>query len=1060
MAKKTKVKKPEELKFYKRLVLSQYMLGLFGARELKDLVQGMKDPKLEAIDPEGVSGFSKHLLEEFGECMTFDKVKVQEYDLNIVRHTRAINEQRHQKVVLKYFQYLSLLFVEYYLDMYFNDRDVLLTDLNDYVQRFNDGNNPADQVDPYKASDLNKLALWNATGSGKTLLMHINYLQYLHYSKTIESDEKNILLLTPNEGLTDQHLLEFKASGINAIRFSKAGRGAMRHANEVSIIENTKFDIKDGDKRVAVESFGDDNLVFVDEGHRGSSGLAWKQYRDMLCKKGFSFEYSATFGQAIKAAGKKDLTQEYARCIIFDYSYKYFHADGFGKHYNILNLADDGENHIKRLYLTASLLTFYQQKKLYQENGREFARFNIEDPLCVFVGSSVTAVRTEKGEKVSDVVDILQFLEQFMCSPTTGVADIERLLSGNTGLLDNRERDIFRDSFAFLLGLGKNPKDLYADLRKVLFNCSSSEAVMHVENLKGVQGEIRLRMGENAPFGVINVGDDGDLLKLCGEAGLETGSVDFSHSLFHTINASNSSVNFLIGSKKFTEGWNCWRVSMMGLMNVGRSEGSEIIQLFGRGVRLKGYEMSLKRSSHLSKERLDLSFPKHISLLETLNVFGIRADYMRQFKEYLDEEGVDTEGTHPMRRTMPVIRNYDSTKVNRLYTLKMREDLDYKKHAPKPTLSTSGTLGVVVLDCYAKLQFESSRLRYDHEVTKNVDTLKAKHRALFNYDEIYFELQRYKNEKARHNLNLSKNAIITLLERSDWYKLLIPAEELELRSFDDYKRWQRIAITLLQLYCDKFYDAEKRKWETPHQQYVALSYEDDPNLEVVREGAYDISLDKVTEASQLVVWLDTVIDKAKEARKKRQLFSILETQGDMTVSHSPMHLYSPLFHVAKKNTDITMSPVALNEGEYKFVTDLKEFLEGDRAKLAKHEFYLLRNLSRRGISFFETHSGFFPDFILWVLQGNKQYITFVDPKGMRSMSIDNDKVKLAQSIKDIEARLRVSNANIVLNSVLLSNTKHAEMEHRSVPRSEWKANNVFFMEEEGYIGEMIEAILN
>jgi len=49
----------------------------------------------------------------------------------------------------------------------------------------------------------------------------------------------------------------------------------------------------------------------------------------------------------------------------------------------------------------------------------------------------------------------------------------------------------------------------------------------------------------------------------------------------------------LIGSKKFSEGWSSWRVSSMGLMNVGKSEGSQIIQLFGRGVRLKGYQFSL-----------------------------------------------------------------------------------------------------------------------------------------------------------------------------------------------------------------------------------------------------------------------------------------------------------------------------------------------------------------------------------------------------------------------------------------------------------------------------------
>src|SRR3546814_19182052 len=50
----------------------------------------------------------------------------------------------------------------------------------------------------------------------------------------------------------------------------------------------------------------------------------------------------------------------------------------------------------------------------------------------------------------------------------------------------------------------------------------------------------------------------------------------------------DSRLNVLIGSRKFTEGWSSWRVSTMGLLNMGQGEGSQIIQLFGRGVRLKG----------------------------------------------------------------------------------------------------------------------------------------------------------------------------------------------------------------------------------------------------------------------------------------------------------------------------------------------------------------------------------------------------------------------------------------------------------------------------------------
>ena len=75
----------------------------------------------------------------------------------------------------------------------------------------------------------------------------------------------------------------------------------------------------------------------------------------------------------------------------------------------------------------------------------------------------------------------------------------------------------------------------------------------------------------------------------------------------------------------------------MGLLNLGKKEGSQIIQMFGRGVRLKGRDFSLKRS--LANERHDI-FSLHLDKLETLNVFGIKADYMDKFKAYLQDEGV------------------------------------------------------------------------------------------------------------------------------------------------------------------------------------------------------------------------------------------------------------------------------------------------------------------------------------------------------------------------------------------------------------------------------------
>jgi len=52
-------------------------------------------------------------------------------------------------------------------------------------------------------------------------------------------------------------------------------------------------------------------------------------------------KYSATFGQALSAARNDPLTAEYGKAIVFDYSYRYFYGDGYGKDFRILNLQDE-----------------------------------------------------------------------------------------------------------------------------------------------------------------------------------------------------------------------------------------------------------------------------------------------------------------------------------------------------------------------------------------------------------------------------------------------------------------------------------------------------------------------------------------------------------------------------------------------------------------------------------------------------------------------------------------------------------------------------------------------
>jgi len=539
------------LKFDQKLVLNQWILSLFEVSNFNQLADGMKSPELEGFDEDNVTRFY-HVL----RARLFDRKELPAdillgYDQNIVRYWKFITEKRNldgHVLYPKYFQYLSLLFTEIYLDRYFRNAGKLLSDINAYVDKFNVEHIERDRINPYKLEELNKLAFWSATGSGKTLIMHINILQYRHYLELHGRgyELNRIILLTPNEGLSYQHLEEFHLSGMRAELFSK-DRGKIFAGHDIEIIDVHKLREESGEKTVAIDAFEGNNLVLVDEGHRGTSGAEvghWMKMRNQLCENGFSFEYSATFGQAMKASGNKSLEQEYARCILFDYSYKYFYSDGYGKEYRILNLEDDSDDDIRRRYLTACLLAFYQQQKLYSDRQPEFSRFLIERPLWIFVGGRVTKTLSKKD--VSDVIDILLFLAGFVKNRSESIGYLDRFLKGQSGLLDNKGNDLFAGTFSYLYKQRLSAEQAFDDILHILFNAPTA-AALHVENLKGTDGEIALRLGDNEPFGLINVGDASGLCKLCEEhRDLVATDREFSGSIFRMLNDSESRVNILI----------------------------------------------------------------------------------------------------------------------------------------------------------------------------------------------------------------------------------------------------------------------------------------------------------------------------------------------------------------------------------------------------------------------------------------------------------------------------------------------------------------------------------
>lgn len=1010
------------------LVLNKYFLSLFGKTDFKGLAEDMKSTDLEGYNEENTAYFHEFILRKYVRLGLLNKEKLKEYDENIFRYVRRIGERRGG-LTLKYFQYLALLFTEMYLDRYFLDRENFISDLNAFLHDFN-SENEGDNIAEYTDESLNKLAYMCATGSGKTLIMHANILQYRHYFQKAREYKKGmtlnqVILLTPNEGLSNQHIEEMKLSGISCRLFEK---GALRDRGEALVIDINKLEEQGKVKTVSVDSFEQNNLVLVDEGHKGLSGNVWYDFRSRLSEDGFSFEYSATFKQAIKEektkSGAEAMAHQYGKAIIFDYSYKYFYEDGYGKDYRIYNLKKSFSKEQRDLYLTGCLLSFYQQMKIYQGDKGAFASFNIEKPLLVFVGNSVN--KTMSKNELTDVQEVLALINGFTANNEKAVSRIKMLLDDSSGLRDERGKVLFYGDFMPLQQLfGRDAEAVYGDVLKVVFNTTSTGR-LHLVNLKQLGGEIGLRIGsDNDFFGVINVGigGDNDLIKSIekGKTGIVTDENQFENeSLFKKINDKNSKINILIGSKKFTEGWNSWRVSTMGLINFAKGEGSQAIQLFGRGVRLKGYKNCLKRSSKLDDH---VTAPKNIKRIETLTIFGVKADYMTQFEEYLKKEDMESNDSQEFK--LPVVSRFSNVK-DKLKVIKVKEGIDFKKQSKRMALTppSDGFMDNLVrnkvrIDYNATIQSLTSTKGEDVNHQKDEVILQPRHLAFLDPDKIYAELLQYKNQKAYFNISIEKASLPEILKLKGWYTLFIPKALMEIDSFDKIGRINDISVMLLKNYLDRFFKYHKAQWEAPYMVYRDLKPNDKNFID-----EYSITLynkDRFEEFEQLFEGIRDALEK------NRRLGRYEDRYLNFRYFDFYQHLYTPLISI-DKGIRIEVSPVSLNSNEKLFIDRLKNYCDDNPLAFTEKRIYLLRNKSKIGMGFFEA-GNFYPDFIMWITEDDKQYITFIDPKGLIMLgNINNPKIRFYKTIKDLEARLQpsCSEKQIILNSFIMSGTDAAD----------------------------------
>ena len=1012
-------------KLENHLTLHGWLNSHFGYTTTRDLLNDIKNAE-EGFNPDGHSVVCEHLMSGVPPDSAIEEA-LPTYDANIKRHLSTINSRRTQPIVLRYFQYLSLLYTEIFLDWKFNKQAKFLSQLNAFVRTRNMAKPPGDAMDtPFTETDIEKLAFWMATGSGKTLIMHINYHQFRHYCK---DPLDHIVLITPNEGLSEQHMRELANSDIRCERFNVEGNRLAHSQDAVQVIEITKLveEKTSGGVSVPVEAFEGNNLIFVDEGHKGSGGKVWRAYREALAKTGFTFEYSATFGQALAAAKNADLVDEYGKAIAFDYSYRYFYGDGYGKNFRILNVKHDDATQTETLLL-GNLLSFYEQRRYFKQNTDAVRAYGLDSPLWAFVGSKVNAVYTEKKKSRSDVLNVIRFLHRFLKNEKAwAIHSIEKIINGDSGLSDDNGTDVFQNRLSYLKEHNETPRQIYTDILDEVFHTNSSGA-LHLCDVRNARGEIALKATSSSQyFGLIYIGDTSAFKKLVqnddADISMDSENV-FTESLFNDINKPESAINILIGAKKFIEGWDSWRITAMGLLNIGKQEGSQIIQLFGRGVRLRGRNMSLRRSTPEDTER-----PDNLPLLETLNIFAVRANFMAQFRDYLMREGVPHE--EPIQLELPIKRNMD--RVPR--PLYVPTVLQYAETATGKCVMlevnsaaaiTHTTQSVDIIGSSTQRGIQAERAEAAHQTHIPQPSLE-----LVDWEYIYLQLLEYKKEKQFHNLIFDIDILKQILSPNEGLSELSVMDESEVvpRTQAQLKRLEELVLTLLRKYIAKFYRIIQKRW---NDEAVRLKKLEGNDSNFTNWKVY-IPRD---EASELEPQIKHLIES-------KEIYGSGTTK--LSKVYNDRHLYQPLLTVDGVETALRITPPALENSEKDFVNDLQKYVHRQHEELlAEKQIFLLRNQSRgKGIGFYENE-GFYPDFILWILEGAKQRIVFIEPHGMIHDAINehNDKITLFKRLRDLSHK-RFRGEHVQMDAFMISRTSLSNLlrknpdENRQTFAEEW-----------------------
>lgn len=496
--------------------------------------------------------------------------------------------------------------------------------------------------------DVNRMGFWMATGSGKTLVIVkiIEMLGLLMERRQIPRHD--IMFLVYRDNLLQQfrrHVEEHNAEApevaINLVDLGRynatkaAGREILtRKTVNVFHYRADLFFEKRTAKKLNPKSVDNNGnwYVLLDEAHRGDSrDSKLQQIYSHFARNGFLFNFSATFIDDI----------DRATCA-YNFNLQKFISEGYGKQLYVSKENVEGFaratpfSELEKQKIVLKTLMLQTHIKTCLKAVRKADASLYHNPLLLGIVNSVT----EKGS------DLRMFFAELEKIAAGKVAD-DVFASAKQELADEMKKAtyLFAGERVPLDG-NRLSKISMKDILREVFNAKTHGQVEVIRPPRNNQELVFKLKTSPLPFALIRIGNVTKWVREILQGYHMTERWEDA-SIFEGLDSDDSSINILLGSRTFYEGWDSNRPNIILFVNIGVTKEARkfVLQAAGRGVRIEPVKhhrkrlQSLRADGAFKDEALYTAIQAQAQVLETLFIYGTNAENLKSIIQSLRTEG-------------------------------------------------------------------------------------------------------------------------------------------------------------------------------------------------------------------------------------------------------------------------------------------------------------------------------------------------------------------------------------------------------------------------------------